>query len=43
MSEISGGERLPLGQGSRASFFVSLTVGEVAFLIDPEGGEANWL
>ncbi len=34
MSETSGGERLPLGQGSRASFFVSLTVGEVAILIE---------
>jgi hypothetical protein len=43
MRQTSGGERLPLDQGSRASFIVSLTVGEVAFLIDPEGGEANWL
>ena len=34
MSETSGGVRLPLGQGSRASFFVSLTVGEMAFLIE---------
>jgi hypothetical protein len=33
MSETSGGERLPLGKRCRASFFVSLTVGEVAFLI----------
>ena len=43
MRETSGGERLPLGEGRRASFFVGLTVGEVAFLIDPQGGEAKWL
>ena len=43
MSETSGGERLPLGQCCRAAFFVSLSVGEVAFVIDPKGGEANWL
>jgi hypothetical protein len=34
MSETSGGKRLPLGQCCRASFFVSLTIGEVAFLIE---------
>ncbi len=34
MSETSGGERLPLGQCCRAAFFISLTVGEMAFLIE---------
>jgi len=34
MRETSYGKRLPLGQGCRASFFISLTVGEVAFLIE---------
>jgi len=30
----SGNEGAPLGQCGRAAFFVSLTVGEVAFLIE---------
>ena len=30
----SGGERLPLGQRGRASDLVSLTIDEVAFLIE---------
>lgn len=34
MSDASGGKRLPLSKCDRASFFVSLTVGEVAFLIE---------
>jgi hypothetical protein len=29
----SGGKRLPLGQGDRATDLVSLTVDEVAFLV----------
>ena len=34
MSETAGGKRLPLGKCCRVSFFISLTVGEVAFLIE---------
>ena len=31
---LSGGKRLPLGQGSRAAYFVSLTIDEVSFLVE---------
>ena len=34
MNETSGGKRLPLSKCCRASFLVSLTVGDVAFLIE---------
>lgn len=42
----SGHERLPLGKSCQAAFFISLTVGEVAFLIEvvvKRGGDGSEL
>ena len=39
----SGYEALPLGQCGRVAFLLGLAIDEVAFLVDPKGGEANWL
>lgn len=40
--EGSGHKALPLGQCNRAVAFVGLAIDELAFLVEPQGGEANW-
>jgi hypothetical protein len=41
--QVSGHVGFQIGQSGRAAKFVGRSVAEMAFLVDPKGGESNWL